>query len=251
MQQKISFSIKSLIISSLMLIAVFFAAIAWAQSNGDDPEGGVIPVAHSSDANNDAVQDTQDVPVPTGSNPEGEMLPATNQSIPVSEGGAEMQLAPDAPSQVVTLYKFIAGSNFHSREATTTYNYGNAGCLYRTSTSGYLVSDLQMPQGAEIDLVSLYFNDTNVNYNAEVWLYAYDGLGGFTEITHVASIGTPGQTSADSAIVSHIVDNSVESLGVVVGTGSANDSSVRICGVRVRYHVDVPSYIMLPTIFND
>jgi hypothetical protein len=179
------------------------------------------------------------------------MMPSAG---PVDSNGIdeiEVQQASDTSAQVVALYKFIAGSNFHPREATTTHGYGNAGCVYKTSTSGYLVSDLQLPQGAEIDLISLYYSDTNANYDAETWLYAYDGLGGFTEIAHVASIGSPGQNSANSALFSHIVDNSSESLGLVVGTGSANDSSVRICGVRVRYNVEVPSYVLLPGVLKD
>ena len=252
MRHTISFSTRTLIICALAIIVGFFAAIAWAQGNSDDPEGGrTSPIIPSSSPVGVELPATSDVLVLDSHNPEGELSLSTNPASPGAVDGTEMQQAPDTPSAVATLFKFIAGSNFHPREATTTHSYGNAGCLYKTSTSGYLVSDLQLPQGAEIDLVSLYFNDTNANYNAEVWLYAYDGLGGFTEIAHVASIGSPGQNSANSALISHIVDNSTESLGLVVGTGSANDSSVRICGVRVRYNVDVPSYVMLPAVLKD
>ena len=251
MRFNISFSIRTLIIGALVIIIASFAAVAWAQSNSNDPEGGrTSPIDFSSNPENLELQATSAVPVPVNPDPEGDTTPP-NLAAPDHLDETELPQAPETASAVATLFKFIAGSNFHPREATTTHSYGNAGCLYKTSTSGYLVSDLQLPQGAEIDLVSLYFNDTNANYNAEVWLYAYDGLGGFTEIAHVASNGSPGQNSANSALVSHIVDNSTESLGLVVGTGSANDSSVRICGVRVRYNVDVPSYVMLPAVLKD
>jgi hypothetical protein len=251
MRFNISFSIRTLIIGALVIIIASFAAVAWAQSNSNDPEGGrTSPIDFSSNPENLELQATSAVPVPVNPDPEGDTTPP-NLAAPDHLDETELPQAPDTPSAVATLFKFIAGSNFHPREATTTHSYGNAGCLYKTSTSGYLVSDLQLPQGAEIDLVSLYFNDTNANYNAEVWLYAYDGLGGFTEIAHVASIGSPGQNFANSALISHIVDNSTESLGLVVGTGSANDSSVRICGVRVRYNVDVPGYVMLPAVMKD
>jgi hypothetical protein len=36
-------------------------------------------------------------------------------------------------------------------------------------------------------------------------------------------------------------------LGLVVGTDGANNSSVQICGVRLRYTIQVPSYQFVPT----
>lgn len=218
MRHNVSFTTRILVVGVITVIIIFYAAIVWAQGNPDDPEGGT-----------------------------------TSPPTPVAPGSAdevEMQLAPDASAVQVTLFKSIAGSNFHARETTTTYSYGGAGCTYRTSPSGFLVSDLQLPEGAEIDFVRLYFDDTNASDDAHLWLYSYDGLGGFNQITTVSSSGTPGQSSAGSGFFSHIVDNTAESLGFVAGTDSADDTSVRICRVRLRYKIDVPNFQFLPIVLK-
>lgn len=218
MRFNVSLTARILIIGVLVVIGIFFTAIVWAQGNPDDPEGGTTP-------------------------------PAT----PVAPGTAdevEMQLAPDLQAQEVTLFKSIAGSNFYPRETTTTHSYGGAGCIYRTSASGFFVSDLQLPKGAEIDFMRLYFDDTNASSEANLWLYSYDGQGGFTQIAHVSSSGTPGQSSVGSGFFSHVVDNTAESLGFVVGTDAADDSTVSICRVRLRYKVDIPGFQFLPAVLK-
>lgn len=160
----------------------------------------------------------------------------------------ETRPAADARAGEVTLFHSIAGSSFHPREASTTHEYAGTGCVNRTSDAGFLVADLQLPEGAEIDFLRLYFDDTDAanNNDAQAWLYSYDGLGDFTQIATVSSSGSPGQGSIGSGFFSHLVDNTNESLAVIVGMGSATDAGVQVCRVRLRYVVDVPALSYFP-----
>ena len=64
----------------------------------------------------------------------------------------------------------------------------------------------------------------------------------------MTSTGTPGQTSAGSGFFSHFVDNSTEALSLSLRYGGL-DSTLRICGVRIRYQYDI-SIVTLPVILN-
>lgn len=238
MQHQVSLTTRILVISTFTAFVVFFTAIVWAQDIPDDlgsPESNETPQATMT---------------PIGSDPESNTKPAANPAASSPADEIETQVNPDATTSQVTLFKFIAGSNFHPRESTTTHSYGGAGCAYRTTVSGFLVTDLQLPQGAEVDYVRLYFDDTSSADDAHLWLYAYDGQGAFTQITEAASSGAPGAGSAGSDFFSYVVDNATTALGLVAGSDSANDSSVQICGARVRYTIEVPSYVMLPSVFK-
>jgi hypothetical protein len=148
------------------------------------------------------------------------------------------------------LFKFIAGSNFHPRESTTTNQYAGAGCLYRNTSSGFFVSDLQLPQDAVVDFLRVYFDDSNDANDVTAYLYSYDAQGAFTQVAMAKSNGSGGYSSAGSGFFSYTVDNVGGALGLVVGMDAANDSTIKFCGVRLRYTIDVPSYVMLPAILK-
>ena len=130
-----------------------------------------------------------------------------------------------------------------------TYAYYGAGCVYRTGGSRFANHTLQLPQGAEIDYVRIFFYDSNDTYNAGVYLYAYDGYGALTQIAHVASTGTPGQSSAGSGFFSYFVNNEAEALSLTLDYGLDGNSTVQICGVRIRYQYTL-SVTDLPLLLN-
>lgn len=251
MRSNLTRTSRILVLGAMAVILVLFAAIVWAQGNADDPEDGrVSPIDGAGSPDHVELQFTPDPGAPPGvsQDPEGDTTPPATSAEVADE--VETQFDPNAPAEEVILFKFIAGASFHPREAATTHQYNGSGCINRTSTNGFFVSDLQLPEGAEIDFLRLYFDDTSDDNDAQAWIYAYDGLGGFSQITTVASSGTPGQSSAGSGFFSYVVDNTAESLGLVAGVGSASDSSVTFCGVRLRYKIEVPSYMMLPAVLK-
>jgi hypothetical protein len=107
---------------------------------------------------------------------------------------------------------------------------------------------LQLPQGAEIDYLRVFFYDNDAANDAAAHLYAFDGLGGGTELATAGSTGTPGQSSAGSGYFSHIVDNTAEALSLSLHYGGL-DSTLRICGVRIRYQYTIAT-VSLPVILN-
>lgn len=208
------------LLPALMIASAFFGAMVLAQSEpalpGDHPE-----------ANTD-------------------QPPAIN---PLAVPGDTR--APDAPATEVTLYKFIAGQNFYPREATTNVQYGGAGCLYRTTPTGFVVSDLQLPQNAVVESLRLYYYDTNTDQDLDLYLYNYDGLGEFTQPATASSSGSAGRGTVDTGPIGYVVDNSAAALGLVVGMDAASNNSVQLCGVRVEYTIDVPSYTLLPAVVKE
>lgn len=162
----------------------------------------------------------------------------------------EVELLPDpsAPS-ATSYYKFISANTFVPYNDDMTYSYGGGGCVYRTGGTRFANHSLELPQGAEIDYLRIYFYDNDGEYNPGVHLYAYDGSGAHDEIAHVASTGTPGQSSEVSDYFSYFVDNEAEALTLILDYSLAGNSNVRVCGVRVRYQYS-PSITSLPLVLN-
>lgn len=130
-----------------------------------------------------------------------------------------------------------AGSNFHPRDSSTTFSYSGGGCMQRNSNAGdsWFTYDVQIPDGSEIDFLRVYFYDNDATFDVNSELWAFDGAGGTTLIAEADSTGTPGFSSAGSNFFSHFVDNINESLVVVVSIEGGVGSSLRLCGVRLRY----------------
>lgn len=131
----------------------------------------------------------------------------------------------------------VAGSNFVPRDSDMTFTYGGAGCLVRDSgvSDQWFTYDLQLPDGALLDYLRVYYYDNNATYDVYSELWAFDGAGGTNLIAEADSSGTPGYSSTGSGFFEHIVDNGGESLVVVVGLPGGVGSSLRVCGIRVRY----------------
>jgi len=139
------------------------------------------------------------------------------------------------PENFAGWFSFTSANTFVPFDVDMTYNYYNAGCIYRTGGSVWAEHTLQLPQGAEIDYLRIYFYDNDPVNNAEVWLSAYDGAGNSELIKSAKSDGTPGQSSAGSGFFSYIVDNESAALSLSLFYGNGTTNALRICGVRIRY----------------
>ena len=209
-----------LALAALLIVALTLVVVAQDPDNGD-PSNGPEP-------------EVRTVPIPP-------------DEVTVVE---EVELLPDPSAPDATLYyKFIPANTFVPYDDDMTYAYYGAGCVYRTGGSRFANHTLQLPQGAEIDYVRIFFYDSNDTYNAGVYLYAYDGYGALTQIAHVASTGTPGQSSAGSGFFSYFVDNEAEALSLTLDYGLGGNSTVQICGVRIRYQYTL-SVTDLPLLLN-
>ncbi len=169
----------------------------------------------------------------------------------LSSPGEELELTgPSAPDAADLWYR-IAGATFMPRDSDMEYGYSGRGCMYRAANVGdtQFYVDLQMPDGAIIDYLRVYYEDDSATHNARVELYSFDGQGGYTEIASATGIGSPGYGSAGIGGFSHEVDNVNESLVVLAGLPSSNDT-LAFCGVRLRYHCSYPGCMYLPACFK-
>ena len=168
-------------------------------------------------------QDVQDLEGDVGRLNAG---PSTDEEVELTEG-----LAPNA----VPFFKRIAGLSFHPLDSNVAYGTAPGGCLYQTGSGGDFASDIQVPDGAVIDYLRVYFYDTDGGSDAVAELYAYDGAGNSTLIASAVGSGTPAYGSAVSELFSHYVDNAAEALAVVLDFQGASTDALRICGIRIRY----------------
>lgn len=161
----------------------------------------------------------------------------------------EVELTEGRTSDTVIFFKRIAGLNFHPLASNVTYNSTPGGCLYQTGSAGYFASDIQVPDGAVIDYLRVYFYDVDGGSDAVAELYAYDGAGKDTLIASAAGSGTPAYSSAVSEPFSHPVNNAAEALAVVLDFQGANSDALRICGIRIRYQITL-AQINLPLVLR-
>jgi hypothetical protein len=234
-------SVLGLALTILVLIGV----AGKAQEGAQDPEGNVGRLNAGTTARDD--QETAGPEGPSGDSnvePEGQPPagpgPSSEEEVELTEG-----LEPDA----AIFFRRIAGMNFHPLSSNLTYNSTPGGCLYQTGSAGYFASDIQVPDGATIDYLRVYFYDVDGGSDAVAELYAYDGAGNSTLIASAAGSGTPAYGSAVSEPFSHPVDNTGEALAVVLDFQGANSDALKICGIRLRYQIHF-SQINLPLVLR-
>jgi hypothetical protein len=144
-------------------------------------------------------------------------------------------------------YIFVPGSGFTPRASSTTWSYPGGGCVSAVTGNELFSLDLQLPQGARIDYLRLYYYDTSAN-NSTAWITTYDGSGGFTDLTNVSSTGNSGYGTTLSPLIQHVVDNASRAY-VLNWQANQTGSTMRLCGLRVAYRLPM-SQVFLPVIIN-
>jgi len=155
------------------------------------------------------------------------------------------------PNQA-TFYKRYSADTFTPQFSDMEYRYQTGGCVNRAGGGyGTTAHDVQLPEGAEITYLRLYFYDNNPDVNAVAQLMSYDGQGGLTLIDVVQSDGTPGWSSVGSGMpFSYVVHNADEALALWLVFGDSTDATLRLCGVRIQYQYTL-SRTSLPVILNE
>lgn len=160
----------------------------------------------------------------------------------------QSDLTPESSIQATSRYLFISANTFTAYDSTTAHSYYNGGCIYHTGGSGWMEHSLELPDGAVVDQVRLYYFDNDPTNNAGMYLAAYDGAGNTSAIVTANTSGAVnGYSFIDSAVFNRVVNNSAEALSMSIHFGSATTNTLRICGVRVRYQYS-PSAVFLPVI---
>ena len=144
-------------------------------------------------------------------------------------------------------YKRIAGPAFQPRTSTTTHAVqASGGCIYPTaSAAGVFVADLDVPDGAIIDYLRVYWYDAHASLDSYAWITRYDDRGALTDLVEVKSTGSGGYGTSLGGL-NHTVNTATDSL-VVNWRGNVVGGDSQLCGVRVRYKI-VSNVTFLPEV---
>jgi hypothetical protein len=187
--------------------------------------GGIFAQAQTGIDNGPAGSSAQD--------PNAAVAPAVvdaNQDLAVPQAG------------LISLYKRFAGTAFYPRNSTYTYaENGTGGCIYNVANPfGIYVMPLNLPESSKVNVVRLYWYDTNAS-NSTLWLSRYDDHGGLVDIGSVSTSGNTG--FGDNYFApAYTVDNYTYSY-LLNWRPIVSGSTMQLCGVRVMYLVQGPFWI--------
>lgn len=185
-----------------MIKNIFGASIAIALLS-------ICPTAHSHDRNSDELPNAQN---------------SGYAKVLGTKDGAD-----ETAAVLESKYLFIAGSAFTPRASSQTVTYPGAGCTYSNMA---LTTSLELPDGAVIDGVRLYYYSTNASSHVKAAVTSYDGGGSFEDLVFGTSSGSAGYADEYFALSTpKLVDNFSESLVLV----ALQDAGTRFCGMRVFY----------------
>lgn len=130
-------------------------------------------------------------------------------------------------------YAFVAGSSMLPRSSATSWTYAGAGCMSAGVGNDIFVAHLDLPSGARIDYLRLFFYDTSAS-ESTAWITIYDGAGQSTDLTTLNSTSDTGYGTTLSTLIEHVVDT-VSSSYVLNWRPNQTGTSMRLCGLRVAY----------------
>lgn len=93
---------------------------------------------------------------------------------------------------------------------------------------------LDVPTGARIDYLRIYYYDRDANANSTAWVTTYNDTGQLADLTSVSSAGSAGYGTSLSPYVGHIVDNQAYSYALN-WRPYRQGSTMQLCGLRVAY----------------
>ncbi len=203
--------------------------------------GGIFAQAQTDVNNGQADQNSSNSSSPIDPNAPAATRPVYNANDPDIAYARPAGLSPDS----FMWFRMVSGYVFHPRSNAYSYTEGNPGCIYNTANpAGTYIADLQLPQGAIVDLVRMWFYDTSAS-DSYGWLTWYDpSNGNFFDITHNQSSGSGGYGS-NVVYPSYVVDNYNYALALN-WRPQVSGSTMQLCGFRIRYWAQGPFF--LPTI---
>ncbi len=131
-------------------------------------------------------------------------------------------------------YVFLSGSSLVDRgESSQFTTSGTDGCTYLQAGTGGMTANLQIPSGALITGLDVYFYDANAGAYMLGELLEYHGDGTGELITSATSTGSSGYQVIHQD-TSFVYEASGGALAVVASF-TATGNTLKLCGFRVRY----------------
>lgn len=216
--------LKPFRLALFLLAAVFMSAVAISLSANRQTTA--------------AAQDAGDLWLSSADAPAGtplERYSPPDEAVASLGGAADIAPhSPDAPDALVSWR--VAGSALKPRTNDVSYAVNSSGgCTYVTSGSTFSTWNIQpmLPQGAVVDTLRMYYNDTSAS-NSIAWFTVYDLYGAIVSEWSVSSTGNFGNSFNDSASINHTIDYSLYSY-VINWRPVVTGSTMQLCGFRIFY----------------
>lgn len=156
--------------------------------------------------------------------------PAYFQHLP----GADDALA-EADSPLGTnRYRFVPAAAFVRRSSSDSLVNDGFGCVYSNLVAGWaLNADLQMPDGARVMGVRVFYHVPGASGSIRTWFTSYDGAGGFSDLISNATTNTGGYFSEYFPAATPVT---IESPYYAYALNARIlGSDTQLCGMRVFY----------------
>lgn len=157
-----------------------------------------------------------------------------------------------ADPQATWAYLRTAGSALKPRESNVEwYREGGGGCIYASSGSSVAMFNvpIYLPQGAEVNHLRMYYNDTAAATNCVAWFTVYDDYGEVHEEWEISSSGDAGPGYVTTEEFSHTVDYSLYSY-VINWRANELGTDMQVCGFLI-YYIALPETTYLPAVLSD
>lgn len=171
---------------------------------------------------------------------------------PASSQESQSPAAPTASPGMVLRYMRVLGSAFHSLRSTISIESSYGSCTYMTSGIAYdfLQADLQLPEGAHVVGLRIWYYDSSGPNNGVVALTEYDAFAtenGTHEVAVVTTSGNSGVGGEASGNANYVVRNADHAMALRWRPFQSG-SSMQICTVMLIYEVPTLAAAYLPAI---
>lgn len=229
---KRSTSKKIIVISIVILLSAVLLKVGFTEE--DTPLAATNP--------SEITSDELSTPNTSSQGTEAQSMP--DQGEPLDDQERFPNLSPSAE------FYHIPGSALTPVDSTTSLVYDNMGCVHASAGASYLLNaPLEIPDGSQIVLLRLYYDDTSAS-NINGWITRYNEAGtDYEDLVSVDSIGTGGHGS-NYGDLDHIVDTYGWSYVLNVRL-NASSSALQVCGLRVMYYSPYSCCTYLPAVVRD
>lgn len=142
-------------------------------------------------------------------------------------------------------YYTVSGVAFQPRSSNTTYDYSGVGCIRKAAGADFFVSNLPLPDGAQIKYLRIYTYDSAAGNTSAAYITRYNRVGGFSDLISAASTSGTGYRTFLSSELNETVDTALYSY--VVNWLPTNNTTA-LCGIRVAYYAPVLFNAFLPLV---
>ncbi len=164
---------------------------------------------------------------PSSSGSQMNAAPIVFQHLPGADNALENGNAPLAG----THYYFVPAGGFVRRDSINSLANVGLGCI-GSDVNATLNADVQLPAGAEILGVRIFYHAPNAGDQIRGWFTSYDGAGGYTDLISASTTQTGGYFSEYFTPGTTFSIDPV-TFAYALNTRFLGSTDVEMCGMRV------------------